>query len=270
MRDGDVWTSAGVTAGMDLALALVEEDHGRDVALAIARRLVMYVQRPGGQAQFSTALRAQRRTTRSRCGRCRRGSPSTSPRTCVGAAGRAGGHEPPPLRPGVRRRDGQTRRRASWRSLRVEAARRLLEGTPAASRTSPPRCGFGTPETMRRAFVRTVRVAPSDYRRRFSEEERMTTTGILLFDQVEELDFVGPWEVFTVARRDGRRGGHRGRATRPVRCAKGMRVLPDHTFADCPPLDVVRRAGRPGHPPRGRTTRRCWPGSPTCPRRPRG
>ena len=60
VRDGNVWTSAGVTAGMDLALALVEEDRGRDAALAIARGLVMYVQRPGGQAQFSAALRSQR------------------------------------------------------------------------------------------------------------------------------------------------------------------------------------------------------------------
>ena len=63
VRDGNVWTSAGVTAGMDLALALVEEDRGREAALAIARGLVMYVQRPGGQAQFSAALRTQRAAT---------------------------------------------------------------------------------------------------------------------------------------------------------------------------------------------------------------
>src|SRR5205085_5657679 len=59
VRDGDVWTSAGVTAGMDLALAMVEEDLGRTVALQTARWLVLYVQRPGGQAQFSAQLAAQ-------------------------------------------------------------------------------------------------------------------------------------------------------------------------------------------------------------------
>jgi transcriptional regulator GlxA family with amidase domain len=59
VRDGRVWTSAGVTAGMDLALALVEEDHGRDVALGVARELVLFLKRPGGQAQFSAQLKAQ-------------------------------------------------------------------------------------------------------------------------------------------------------------------------------------------------------------------
>lgn len=60
VRDGDLWTSAGVTAGIDLALAMVEQDHGAEVSRAIARQLVMFVQRPGGQAQFSTQLAAQR------------------------------------------------------------------------------------------------------------------------------------------------------------------------------------------------------------------
>ena len=59
VRDGALWTSAGVTAGMDLALAMLEEDHGRDVARAVARELVMFLQRPGGQSQFSTQLAVQ-------------------------------------------------------------------------------------------------------------------------------------------------------------------------------------------------------------------
>ena len=59
VRDGNVWTSAGVTAGMDLALALVEDDHGRDVALAIARRFVLFLRRPANQSQFSAPLQAQ-------------------------------------------------------------------------------------------------------------------------------------------------------------------------------------------------------------------
>ena len=59
VQDGKVWTSAGITAGIDLALALVEEDHGRELALAVARQLVVFLKRPGGQAQFSAALALQ-------------------------------------------------------------------------------------------------------------------------------------------------------------------------------------------------------------------
>ena len=65
------------------------------------------------------------------------------------------------------------------------------------------------------------------------------TTGIVLFDGAEELDFVGPWEVFTMGRREGDRVVMIAERDRPVLCAKGMRVLPDHTFADAPDLDVV-------------------------------
>ena len=77
VRDGHVWTSAGVTAGMDLALALVEEDLGRETALEVARWLVLYSKRPGGQAQFSASLELQRRRP-SRSARSRTGSARTS------------------------------------------------------------------------------------------------------------------------------------------------------------------------------------------------
>ena len=77
VRDGDVWTSAGVTAGMDLALALVEDDHGAEVALEVARWLVVFLKRPGGQAQFSAGLAAQTAVAAppraSRCGSWGRG-----------------------------------------------------------------------------------------------------------------------------------------------------------------------------------------------------
>ena len=82
VRDGNVWTSAGVTAGMDLALALVEDDLGRDVALDVARQLVMFVQRPGGQSQFSAQLGAQPAERDDRCASCRRGSPTIPTPTC--------------------------------------------------------------------------------------------------------------------------------------------------------------------------------------------
>ncbi len=74
----------------------------------------------------------------------------------------------------------------------------------------------------------------------------MTTTGILLFDGVEELDFAGPWEVLTVARRDGDAVITVAEQPDLVRCAKGLRVMPDHTFADCPPLDVILVPGGEG------------------------
>ena len=73
-----------------------------------------------------------------------------------------------------------------------------------------------------------------------------TTTGIVLFDDAEELDFAGPWEVFTMARMDGDAVVTVAESERPVRCAKGLRVLPDHTFDDAPPLDVVLVPGGQG------------------------
>ena len=75
------------------------------------------------------------------------------------------------------------------------------------------------------------------------------TTGILFFDDCEELDFVGPWEVFTMARPDGDTVVTIAERPEPVTCAKGLRVLPDHTFADAPPLDVLLVPGGPGPPP---------------------
>ncbi len=83
VRDGAIWTSAGVTAGMDLALALVEEDLDRDVALLIARQLVLFLRRPGNQSQFSATLAAQQRRARAAARdparRCSRTSPAITP-----------------------------------------------------------------------------------------------------------------------------------------------------------------------------------------------
>ena len=81
MRDGSISTTAGVTAGMDLALALVEEDQGRNVALEVARQLVMFLQRPGGQTQFSAQLAAQL-AEQERCANSRRTSSTIPTSTC--------------------------------------------------------------------------------------------------------------------------------------------------------------------------------------------
>ena len=169
VRDGNVWTSAGVTAGMDLALALVEEDAGPEVALAIARRLVMYVQRPGGQAQFSVALRAQRADRN-----VLRDLQAWLPEhleldLSVEELARRAAMSPRHFARAFAAETGVTPARYV-EDLRVEAARRLLERTRHQIDDVAATCGFGTAETMRRAFLRSVRVPPSEYRRRFNKE----------------------------------------------------------------------------------------------------
>jgi transcriptional regulator GlxA family with amidase domain len=165
VRDGDVWTSAGVTAGIDLSLALVEEDLGRAAALAAARRLVVFLKRPGGQSQFSAALSLQ-----------------SSDEHFAELHGWLAGHlaEDLPLSRlaeqarmsertflrRYRRATGVTPARAIER-LRVEAARQLLAETRLPAKRIAARVGFGTEETMRRSFDRLQGVSPQDYRERF-------------------------------------------------------------------------------------------------------
>lgn len=167
INDGNLWTSAGVTAGIDLALALVEADHGADIAQTVARHLVMFLRRPGGQSQFAApvwdrptdkpAVRAaQDLVNANPAGDLRVGSLAAASNmserhfTRVFAA-EAG--EPP----------------AKYvERVRVEAARRCLEEQGATVAAVASRCGFGTAETMRRSFLRRIGVAPDDYRRRFS------------------------------------------------------------------------------------------------------
>ena len=166
VRHGPVITSAGVTAGMDLALALVEEDLGRELALEVARWLVLFVKRPGGQAQFSAALAAQA------AGReplrelqdwipghleADLSVPALARRACMSERNfaRAFRHE-----------TGLTP--AAYVELtRVERARMELESGELPVEVVARRAGFGTVETMRRAFRRRVGVSPADYRQRF-------------------------------------------------------------------------------------------------------
>lgn len=172
VRDGAVYTSAGVTAGMDLALALVESDHGAETARTVARWLVLFLQRPGGQSQFSARLDYA--------------VTSASPlrRVCDGiAADPAGDHRVPRLarRAGMSERHlgrlfaeqlGTTPARFVER-VRVEAARGLLEADATTVAAVSARTGFGSPETLRRAFVRVLGVGPDDYRARFRTAERI-------------------------------------------------------------------------------------------------
>jgi transcriptional regulator GlxA family with amidase domain len=166
VHDGSVWSSAGVTAGIDLALALVEEDLGPTVALAVARFLVVFMKRPGGQAQFSTALALQAADDK------------------FGALHEwinkhLGDDLPLPVlaeQAGMSERSfsrhyaeatGLTPARAIER-LRVEAARRLLAESGLPAKRISQRCGFGSEETMRRSFLRLLAVTPQEYRTRFS------------------------------------------------------------------------------------------------------
>jgi transcriptional regulator GlxA family with amidase domain len=166
VKDGDIYTSAGVTAGMDLSLALVEEDLGRQAALEVARWLVLFLKRPGGQSQFSAQLSAQiaeREPLRElqawladNLG-ADLSVPALAARACM---------SPRNFARAFSREIGMTPA-AYVEAARVEAARVALDGTQEQLDAVARRCGFGTVETMRRAFHRRLGVGPSGYRDRF-------------------------------------------------------------------------------------------------------
>ena len=165
IEDRGVWTSAGVTSGIDLALALVEEDHGRALALAVARQLVVFLKRPGGQAQFSETLALQSADDRFAPLHAWIAGHLEAPLTLAQMAAEAGMSERSFARH-YREATGLTPRRAVER-LRVEAARQLLTASDLPFKRIAARCGFGTEETMRRSFLRVQGVGPQAYRGRF-------------------------------------------------------------------------------------------------------
>jgi transcriptional regulator GlxA family with amidase domain len=171
VRDGDIWTSAGVTAGMDLALALVEQDLGAALALEVARWLVMYLRRPGGQSQFSAPLAAQSSTSAplqtliawvpdnlrrdlSVTALARR--VSMSERTFARVFAAEIGLTP-----------------AAWIArVRLEAARSALELTNKSVKEIAAQCGFPAAESLHRSFQRLLQTTPLAYRARFSLRKR--------------------------------------------------------------------------------------------------
>ncbi|MBI5066958.1 MAG: DJ-1/PfpI family protein [Deltaproteobacteria bacterium] len=170
VEDRGVWTSAGVTSGMDLALALVEADHGRDAALAVARELVLFVRRPGGQSQFSAQLRAQ--VAERDALRDLQGQVLEHPEAdcSVPALARRAGMSPRNFARLFTREVGETP--ARWvEGVRVEAARRRMEDGRANAETIAEACGFGTREGLRRAFRRRLAISPREYRQRFGRSE---------------------------------------------------------------------------------------------------
>lgn len=166
VHDGPVWTSAGVTAGIDLALAMVEEDFGRTVALAVARWLVVFLKRPGGQAQFSTALSLQGAEDRFGALHAWVNSHLARDLSVPALAAEAGMSERSFSRH-YQEATGLTPARAMER-LRVEGARRLLSESHLPVKRIAQQCGFGSEETMRRSFHRLLATTPQDYRARFS------------------------------------------------------------------------------------------------------
>jgi transcriptional regulator GlxA family with amidase domain len=168
IRDGNLITSAGVTAGIDLALALIEEDLGRATALAVARHLVVFLRRPGSQSQFSAQLQAQTAAskpirhvqqwiTEHPAGNLTVGAlrASLSPRQFARAFAAEVG-----LTPG-----------RYVEKVRIEAARRRLEDSADGIEEAARACGYGTSEAMRRAFIKTLGVSPAEYRRRFTAKD---------------------------------------------------------------------------------------------------
>lgn len=166
VRDGRIATSAGVTAGIDLALALVEEDLGRDIALVVARHLVMFLRRPGGQAQFSTQLAAQLAERRPLREVQQWIAEHPADDLSVDALARRSAMSPRHFARAFAAEVGVTPGRYVDR-VRLETARRRLEDTSDGIEQIARSCGYGTPEAMRRAFVRALATPPIEYRRRF-------------------------------------------------------------------------------------------------------
>jgi transcriptional regulator GlxA family with amidase domain len=171
VREDRVWTSAGVTAGIDLSLALVQEDLGRKIAMRVARHLVMFLNRPGGQSQFSASLEAQAAA-----------ADGNAPNHFAPLHGWIAEHLADDLRverlaeqAGMSPRTfariyaakmGMTPARMIEK-IRIEAVRRILEETDAPIKRVAAMCGFGQEERLRRAFARQVGTTPAEYRRRF-------------------------------------------------------------------------------------------------------
>ncbi len=175
IRDGSVWTSAGVTAGIDLALALTEDDLGRSMAINIAKQLVVFLHRPGGQAQFSSTLAAQSKAAD------REVSQRFKDLHAWMAGNLAADLSVPALADHVNMAPrsfariyseamGVTPAKAV-EDLRLEAAKRNLEGGATSVKEVAAQCGFGNEERLRRSFLRRYGVAPSLYRERFGAIE---------------------------------------------------------------------------------------------------
>jgi transcriptional regulator GlxA family with amidase domain len=167
VRDRHIWSSAGVTAGIDLALALVEEDHGRDLAMDVARQHVVYLKRPGGQSQFSTFLEAQIKggETFAKLHEWiiqRLDDPKLTVEELAERAGMSVRNFSRVYTATTGRSPGK-----AIELFRIETARRLLESTDEPIDVIARKTGFGNAERLRTSFQRHMKVSPRYYRERF-------------------------------------------------------------------------------------------------------
>lgn len=165
IRDGDVWTGAGISACLDLSLALVADDFGEALALRVARQLVMYLKRPSGQSQFSVPLEPVSTTRRVEDLRHHIMRHIAEPLTVADLAAHAHLSERQLTR--VFKSELGMTPSAYIESVRVELARHQLESTDATLERIVSACGFGTTDTLVRAFRRRLDTTPTEYRRRF-------------------------------------------------------------------------------------------------------
>ncbi|MFB6841051.1 GlxA family transcriptional regulator [Streptomyces sp. NPDC056361] len=166
IRDGRVWTCAGVTSGMDMALAMVAEDHGQDLALATARMMVMYVKRSGGQSQFSVPL-SVRDSSDDRIDELRRWITEHLAEDLSLEALAARTHLSARHFARLFRRSTSTTPAAYVEAARLEAARRMLEDSDRGLPEVAAASGLGSVETLHRVFRRRLGTTPAEYRRRF-------------------------------------------------------------------------------------------------------
>jgi transcriptional regulator GlxA family with amidase domain len=177
VRDGQTYTSAGISAGIDLALALIEEDHGRTFALRVARSLVVFLKRPGGQSQFSTHLQAQFSSIPA----IRKAQEWALAHLSEDLSAKALA-----VRVGMSERNfrrlfvdelGETPREYVER-IRLEEAKRQIEDTDLPDQAVATRCGFGTVYSLRRAFVRQLGVTPQWYRTQFQNRSNPISAAV--------------------------------------------------------------------------------------------
>jgi transcriptional regulator GlxA family with amidase domain len=165
VRAGNIYTSAGVTAGMDLALALVEQDHGKAVALAVAQELVLFLKRPGGQSQFSRHLEAQRRDDlfgELELWMLENPGKDLSVEALARRMNMSQRHFARQFTARLGASPG-----AYVRRLRVEQARRRIEEGASRLKQVARDCGFADEQALRRSFQHLVGITPAEYRARF-------------------------------------------------------------------------------------------------------
>lgn len=171
VADGSVWTSAGLTAGVDLMLALVEEDHGHALAMRVAKRMVLFLRRSGQQAQFSSALQLQEQESPELHDLSAFVFEHLDEPLSVERIAEHVGMSVRTLSRWCRKQYNQSPAELV-RQLRVSEARRLLEETPLPLKEITTRTGLGDQSTLWRAFVQDLGITPAEYRQRFAAAGR--------------------------------------------------------------------------------------------------